>query len=71
VGFGWMPLYLVHNELKSGALQELRYQGGSWYRFTPRLVHRADRQLGRAGQEFVSLLRKVAWPRSRALRRGH
>jgi len=70
VGFGWMPLYLVHSELKSGALREVKYQGGSWYRFTPRLVHRADRRLGRAGQEFVSLLRKSAWPRRRLLRRG-
>ena len=41
VGFGWMPLYLVHSELKSGALREVKYQGGSWYRFTPRLVHRS------------------------------
>lgn len=70
VGFGWMPLYLVHPELKSGALREVKYQGGSWYRFTPRLVHRADRGLGRAGQQFISLLRKAAWPRPRVLRRG-
>jgi DNA-binding transcriptional LysR family regulator len=69
VGFGWMPLYLVHEELKSGALREVTYQGGSWYRFTPRLVHRADRQLGRAGQQFISLLRKSAWPRPTVLRR--
>jgi DNA-binding transcriptional LysR family regulator len=69
VGFGWMPLYLVHQELKSGALREVKYEGGSWYRFTPRLVHRADRQLGRAGQEFISLLRKSVWPRPRLLRR--
>lgn len=70
VGFGWMPLYLVHQELKSGALFEVKYLGGSWYRFTPRLVHRADRRLGRAGQEFVSLLRRSAWPRRSLLRRG-
>jgi DNA-binding transcriptional LysR family regulator len=69
VGFGYMPLYLVHNELKSGALREVKYQGGSWYRFTPRLVHRADRQLGRAGQQFISLLRKSAWPQPMRLRR--
>ncbi len=69
VGFGWMPLYLVHNELRSGALREVKYQGGSWYRFVPRLVHRADRRLGRAGQEFVSLLRTSDWPQPRLLRR--
>jgi len=70
VGFGWMPLYLVHSELKSGALREVKYQGGSWYRFTPRLVHRADRRLGRAGEQFISLLRKAAWPQLRLQRRG-
>jgi DNA-binding transcriptional LysR family regulator len=69
VGFGWMPLYLVHKELKAGALRELKYAGGSWYRFTPRLVHRADRRLGRAGLEFIAILRKAAWPRPRLLRR--
>jgi DNA-binding transcriptional LysR family regulator len=69
VGFGWMPVYLVHNELKAGTLREVKYAGGSWYRFTPRLVHRADRGLGRAGQQFISLLRKATWPRPRLLRR--
>ncbi|MGH8263781.1 MAG: LysR family transcriptional regulator, partial [Steroidobacteraceae bacterium] len=64
VGFGWMPMYLIHNELKAGTLRELRYVGGSRCRFTPRLVHRADRQLGRAGQRFVELLRSATWPQT-------
>jgi DNA-binding transcriptional LysR family regulator len=68
VGFGWMPLYLIYNELKAGVLRELKYIGGSSYRFTPRLVHRTDRQLGRAGLEFIELLRKAVWPRSRLRR---
>lgn len=63
VGFGWMPLYLVHEELRSGKLSELKYVGGSRYRFTPRLVHRTDRQLGRAARRFVSLLHSAPWPR--------
>jgi len=69
VGFGWMPLYLVHKELRAGTLREVKYAGGSWYRFTPRLVHRSDRRLGRAGKEFISLLRQATWPRPRLLRR--
>ena len=33
VGFGWMPLYLVHSELKSGALREVgNIEGRSSYR---------------------------------------
>jgi len=62
VGFGWMPIYLVVNELKTGALCELAYVGGSRTTFAPRLVHRMDRQLGRAGQRFVELLRGASWP---------
>jgi DNA-binding transcriptional LysR family regulator len=62
VGFGWMPIYLVSSELRTGALRELPYVGGSRTRFTPRLVHRTDRQLGRAGQRFVELLRDSVWP---------
>ena len=62
LGFGWMPAYLVAEELRAGALRELPYAGGSRYRFTPRLVHRSDRPLGRAGRRLVDLLRRSAWP---------
>ncbi len=56
VGFGWMPLNLVHRELRSGALAELKYTGGSRYRFTPLLVHRLDRPLGRTATQLRQLL---------------
>lgn len=58
LGFGWMPIYLVHEELAAGTLCEVPYEGGSRYRFTPSLVHPVDRPLGRAGQRFLSLLAK-------------
>jgi DNA-binding transcriptional LysR family regulator len=57
LGFGWMPTYLVSPELKSGVLRELRFVGGSRYRFTPLLVHRIDRPLGRTGKRLTSLIR--------------
>lgn len=63
-GFGWMPLYLVQQELQAGSLCELKYIGGSRYRFTPRLVYRADRQLGRAAQRFISQLHESPWPQT-------
>jgi DNA-binding transcriptional LysR family regulator len=63
VGFGWMPRYLVKKELQRGRLKEVRYTGGSRYRFSPNLVHRLDRPLGRAGQRFVTLLRQHSAPR--------
>jgi DNA-binding transcriptional LysR family regulator len=62
VGFGWMPLYLVRDEIDAGRLREVKYAGGSRFRFTPRLVRRSDRTLGRAGQRLVELLRAARWP---------
>ncbi len=57
VGFGWMPLYAVAENLRGGTLQELRFAGGSRYRFTPLLVHRTNRPLGRAGTRLVELIK--------------
>ena len=69
VGFGWMPMYLIQSELKAGTLRELKYVDGSRYRFTPRLVRRADRRLGRTGMRFVELLHTATWPQARPQRR--
>ncbi len=60
LGFGWMPLYLVAAQLACGELVEVRYRGGSRYRFTPMLVQRQSRPLGRAGQRLAALLRQGA-----------
>ncbi len=62
VGFGWMPLYLIRDEVKAGLLREVKYTGGSRFHFTPRLVRRSDRNLGRTGQRLVELLRAAHWP---------
>jgi DNA-binding transcriptional LysR family regulator len=62
VGFGWMPLYLVLDEIEEGELQEVNYAGGSRFRFSPRLVCRTQRKLGRTGQRLVELLRVARWP---------
>jgi DNA-binding transcriptional LysR family regulator len=56
LGFGWMPTYLVREELAAGSLAEIAYDGGSRYAFTPRLVHPSERPLGRAGTTFLRLL---------------
>jgi DNA-binding transcriptional LysR family regulator len=57
LGFGWMPDYLVQRELRSGALAEVRFAGGSRYRFTPLMVRRLDRPLGRSAKRLADLLR--------------
>jgi DNA-binding transcriptional LysR family regulator len=56
LGFGWMPHYLCKEELRAGALREIKFAGGSRYRFTPQLVQRRDRRLGRAATQLVALL---------------
>lgn len=56
LGFGWMPAHLVAGDLASGAMRELVFAGGSRSRFTPYLVHPADRPLGRAGRALEEAL---------------
>ncbi|ASJ96623.1 MULTISPECIES: LysR family transcriptional regulator [Shewanella] len=56
LGFGWMPDFLIKEELASGELRELDFLGGSRYSFTPQLVSTMERPLGRAGRLFTSLI---------------
>ncbi|MBE9399422.1 LysR family transcriptional regulator [Pontibacterium sp. N1Y112] len=50
LGFGWMPEFLIREELVSGELVELDYEGGSRSSFTPLLVYPTDQPLGKAGE---------------------
>lgn len=70
VGFGWMPLNLIREDLRAGRLRELRYAGGSRYRFTPKLVQRTDSPPGRAGSRLAQLLREAGLDADRARRTG-
>ena len=58
LGFGWMPLYLVQDELSRGVLCEVPYQAGSRYAFAPMLVHPRDKPLGRAGAMLLVAARR-------------
>jgi DNA-binding transcriptional LysR family regulator len=60
LGFGWMPLYLVQDEMSRGLLREVPYQGGSRYAFAPMLVHPRDKPLGRAGAMLLSPFRETS-----------
>ncbi len=53
LGYGWMPLALVADDLTCGRLVALPFTEGGRRTFTPMLIHREDRALGRTG----SLLR--------------
>lgn len=56
IGFGWMPKYLVAKELEEGILNEVNLQHGSRFSFTPHLVWRAEKTLGKAAKLFINLL---------------
>lgn len=58
LGFGWMPLHLVDEDLAADRLREIDFAGGSRYQFTPHLVWRTDRPMGRAGQMFASRIQE-------------
>ncbi|QDG53632.1 LysR family transcriptional regulator [Persicimonas caeni] len=58
LGYGWLPLYMCAEELAAGTLVEVPYVSGSRYEFTPMLVHRSDRPLGRAGKLFAERVRE-------------
>ncbi len=60
LGFGWVPVSLVEDELRSGALVIVPYEGGSHYSFVPVLVHPKEKPLGRTGRLFLDRL-KAAW----------
>lgn len=59
LGFGWMPLEQVRDELQNGQLQEVDYQGGSRYSYSPLLVFRKNEPLGRAGEMLKEKLQQV------------
>ncbi|GIU36827.1 LysR family transcriptional regulator [Shewanella schlegeliana] len=56
LGFGWMPDFLIEEELSNGELVEVDFSGGSRYSFIPQLVSTMERPLGRAGRLFTSLI---------------
>ena len=56
LGYGWMPTSLISDELDRGALSVVPFDQGASFEFTPALMHRRDRPLGRAGDLFKALL---------------
>lgn len=56
MGFGWVPDYLIEDELANHKLVELDFVGGSCHSFVPKLVHSSERPLGRAGQLLSDLI---------------
>ena len=65
LGFGWMPTALISRELADNKLRVVPFEEGDSFQFTPSLMHRKDRPLGRAGTLFRDhLLREFSEPSS-------
>lgn len=54
LGFGWLPDWLIQDELRDGVLRPLKLTGQASHRFEPSLYHRP--LLGPAGQRVVDAL---------------
>lgn len=52
-GFGWLPEYLIRKELRRKELRLVRWEGHSEHVHFPKLYHRGERFLGRAGRMFM------------------
>ncbi len=56
LGLGWMPHSLIETELNRGDLALVPLEDGHSFQFTPSLMYRKERSLGRAGCLFRDLL---------------
>ncbi|MCO4762374.1 MAG: hypothetical protein KC502_12765, partial [Myxococcales bacterium] len=56
LGYGWMPEAMIADDLNAGVLVILNRTNGARFEFSPQLVQRIDRPLGRAGARFVELV---------------
>jgi DNA-binding transcriptional LysR family regulator len=56
LGFGWMPEFLVEEDVREGRLVVVDYQGGPEYSFQPHLVWSDARPLGRAGRQLKAAI---------------
>ncbi len=62
LGYGWMPRSLIESELAEGRLAIVPFDQGASFQFTPALMHRHDRPLGRSGSLFKALLLEAFAP---------
>jgi DNA-binding transcriptional LysR family regulator len=55
IGYGWMPQYLIKEDLEAGTLTTISKEVNRWS-YSPSLVKRKDHPLGKAGQLFYDAL---------------
>lgn len=69
LGYGWLPNYMIGEELSSRKLCVVDSPGHMSYRFTPKFVTRTNRTLGKAGQLFRNELFALLAPNKEAVER--
>ncbi len=57
MGYGWMPAYIIADDLRRGRLRKLAYVDGAEHVFHPRVYAIGDRAEGRAAKRLISGLR--------------
>jgi DNA-binding transcriptional LysR family regulator len=57
IGFGWLPDYLIANDLEKGVLKVLKTEIANSVKLQPVLLHRPQESLGRAAKELLKFLR--------------
>jgi DNA-binding transcriptional LysR family regulator len=60
LGYGWMPEYLIENELRSGQIKLIRWHKTNKHVFRPHLYYKSKKKLGNAGKLFIEQLGKNA-----------
>jgi len=68
LGFGWLPHFLIEQELADKRIVKVDFIGGNHYPFTPKLVYSDERPLGRAGRLLQSLLLKEYFTQGKSMK---
>lgn len=59
IGYGWMPEYLIRDELKSGELKVIRWEGAETHTYHPIVYGRNPDTVGQSSKAFIEgLIRK-------------
>ncbi len=56
-GFGWLPRYMIHQELRSGKLAAVMWEFSNQRKLTPRLIYSRKNTQGLACQKILTALR--------------
>ena len=56
LGFGWLPEYLIRDELRTGKLKLIQWDRTNRHVFHPHLSHRGNAVLGKSAKHIIRVL---------------